>query len=110
MREGTESLPAWYVEAPEDAEYTFPDVGEQFFWRVIADKEAVRLELRQWRDEKCKRSTTYGVRGPFQPNQGNMRHYAGELFDSVNAQVNNLKNAEKWAGDYASGEGVKVKW
>ena len=109
MREGTESLPAWYSEAPEDAEYTFPDVGNQFFWRVVADGQYVKLELRQWRQGSGK-SSLFGIRGPFSANRQEIDRYATQLFNILNRQRQNLNDAEKWAGDYASGKGVKVKW
>lgn len=77
----------------------FPDVGDSFFWRVIDVKKAVVLELRQYRNG-CRKSSLYGARGPFQANADNMRHYAAELFSSLSAQVRDIDNAVRWAGDY----------
>ena len=99
-----------YIKNPNETEYTFPEVGDQFFWRVVPEGEYVKLELRQWRQVGSGKSSLFGIRGPFLANQEEIDQHAKQLANALNKKQQNLSNAEKWAGDYASGKGDKVKW
>ena len=100
MNKGMVFSQGGYVKPIEKERDVFPDVGEQFFWRVVSHGQSVSLELRQYKTKVGSRSSLYGARGPFVPNAQTLNHFANDLLLSLNTQQQNLKNAAKWAGDY----------